>query len=233
MDVQKLIDAAVESEQYTPALASDREVPEDGILFHGVEIIGFTSAEEELAQAFMSRIPPELIVGVKQVKADPSLNAIHGRYQSSSQTIWFNPKTFQSRMILGRGPAKIHHAQLTMCHEFGHALYNSLPEEIQDQWRELSGWMKGWQEGQAKPYEEKRPGWPQFTSKWTHRKGAAFTRHYAEKNPDEDFADTFAFSLLSKPAQAGDLKRKWVATLLMGMIKKYPQASLQGPEGES
>lgn len=233
MDVQKLIEAAVESEQYTPALASDRDVPDDGILFRGVSIVGFSNAEEELVQAFMSRIPPELVVNVNCLKADPSLDAIHGRYDETSKTILFNPKTFQSRMVLGRGPAKIHHAQLTMCHEFGHSLYNSLSEEVQAEWMALSGWRKGWKEGQEKPYEEKRPGWPHITSKWTHRKGAQFTRHYAEKNPDEDFSDTFAFTLLSKPAQAGDVKRKWMADLLLGMIRKYPQASLQGPEGTS
>lgn len=211
-------------------LDGDYRPSDPGVLFRGVKIIGFTSIEEEQARAYMSRIPPELIRNVKRVVADPSLGAIHGRYDDKSQTISFNPKTFQSKVVMGKGPAKISHAQLTMVHEFGHALYSSLPEKLQDDWRELSGWMKGTQEGQAPPYKEKRPGWPSKTSTWTHRKGAEFTRYYGEKNDDEDAADTFAFVLLGKGAQAGSVKRKWMANLLMSMIHKYPQASIQGPE---
>lgn len=230
MDAQKLINSAVEEETHNAPLAGQRILPPaPGILFRGVEIAGFTSREEEQVQAFMSRIPPELIVNVKQLVADPKLQPIHGRYDPQSQTIFFNPKTFTYRQKLGRGDSKIPHAQLTMVHEFGHALYSSLPERIRDDWREISGWMHGWQSGQEQPYEEKRPGWPHKVSEWTHRKGAEFTRHYAEKNDDEDFSDVFAFVLLSKGMQAGLAKRRWMSTLLMGMIKKYPQATLEGP----
>jgi hypothetical protein len=228
MDVQALIDSAVETEQYCPALASDRSVPENGIIFRGVAIKGFTSSEEELVQAFMSRIPPELIVGVKQIIADRRLQPIHGRYDKDKETIYFNPHTFTYRQKLGKG-VKISHPQLTMVHEFGHAFFNAQPEQVQDEWRDLSGWMIGSQVGQERAYIEKRPGWPQKTSKWTHKKGVQFTRHYAEKNADEDAADVFAFVLLGKPAQAGTVKAKWMAQLMMSKIHKYPQASLEGP----
>ena len=202
----------------------------DGVMFRGVHIIGFTSVEEEQVTAFMSRIPPELVVGVKRVVSDPKLGAIHGRYDADSKTIFFNAKTFRSQTILGRGPIKIHHAQLTMVHEFGHALYNSLPDEKRKEWMALSDWMEGSKAGQARPYVEKRPGWPHKTSKWTHAKDAKFTRHYAEKNPDEDAADTFAFVLLGHGMQAGKIKCAWMGKLLMGMINHYPQASIQSPE---
>jgi hypothetical protein len=230
MDVQKLIDSAVEAEQYCAPLAADRGSGEPGVIFRGVSIVGFSSIEEEQLIAYMSRIPPELIVNVKEVVADSKLDAIHGRYDDKAHVVHFNPHTFLSKVRLGRGEGKINHAQLTVLHEFGHALYNSLPEKVRDAWRELSGWMLGTQEGQERPYVEKRPGWPHKTSGWTHRKGAEFTRHYAEKNDDEDFADTFAFCLLSKPAQAGSVKRKWMGQLLMSLIQKYPQASIEGPE---
>src|ERR1700721_2038190 len=57
----------------------------EGVLFRGVHITGFTSIEEEQARAYMSRIPPELIVGVKQIVADPTLGAIHGRYDAKTE----------------------------------------------------------------------------------------------------------------------------------------------------
>lgn len=234
MDVQKIIDAAVESEQYTPVLASDRDDAGLGVLFRKVHIIGFTNAERELAIAYISRVPPELLrMGVERIASDPRLGAIHGRYDPESKTIFFNPKTFRGKARMGRGPAKIPHGQLTMVHEFGHAVFNTLPDELKNEWLALSGWMKGTKPGQAEPYEEKRPGWPHKISKWTHAKGASFTRHYAEKNPDEDFADTFAFCILGKPAQAGNVKRRWVAQLLMKLIHRYPQAAIHGPEVET
>lgn len=230
MDVQSLINSAIEEESHTAPLASDRKpLPGGSVLFRGMELRGFTSPEQELLRAFISRIPPELILNVEQVEASPDLNAIHGRYDNTTKTIFFNPKTFNSKVFLGRGSGKIQHAQLTIVHEFGHALYLALPEVLRDRWRELSGWMLGTQDGQAPPYEEKRPGWEHKTSKWTHRQGVTFTRHYAEKNDGEDFADTFAFCLLSKPAQAGNAKRRWMSQLLMQMIRKYPKASIEGP----
>ena len=67
--------------------------------------------------------------------------------------------------------------------------------------------MKGWKPGQSLAYQEKRPGWGDAVSEWTHKAGIKFTRHYAERNPSEDFADCFAFVLLGKGFQMESAKK--------------------------
>lgn len=199
-------------------------------LFHGVDIEGFTGPGEEMIRAALSRVPPELLKNVESIVAAPQLQPIHGRYDPLTKTVLINPLIFKLRQRFGEGQGWIHHTELALVHEIGHSVYVFLPEKLKDEWREISGWMVGWKEGQDQPYEEKRPGWPHTTSNWTHKSGVKFTRKYATKNDDEDFADSFAFMMLNKPHQMAKEKREFLERLIKDQVKMYPQALIQGPE---
>lgn len=199
-------------------------------MFHHVRVFGFTKPEEEVVRATMSRIPPELMYNVLRIVAAPELNAKHGRYLPESKTVLLNPYTFKKRQRFGHGQGWIHHAELVVVHEFGHSIYDSLTDAQQQQWLDLSGWMKGTKDGQAPPYEELRPGWPYLKSKWTHKKNVQFTRHYAEKDPNEDFADCFAFLLLSKGHQMAPAKRAFVEQIIKSKVHAYAKVSIESPD---
>lgn len=198
-------------------------------LFRGVKIIGFDGPEEEMVRAQMSRVPPELLSNVKQVVATPSLQPKHGSFIPATKTIELNPFIFKLRQRFGQGQGWIWHHDLTLLHEIGHSVYTSLSEAEKDQWRDISGWMIGWREGQSPAYEEKRPGWPHGSSSWTHKPGVRFTRKYAEKNDNEDFADSFAFFMLNKPHQMAPEKRDFMQYVVQQRVQKYPKALIEGP----
>lgn len=199
-------------------------------LMHGVRIIGFPVEQEEWIRATVSRVPSELMATlVTAIIADRGMGAKHGRYDPETKTVRINPHTFQMRQRYGKGEGWLHHIEMTMVHEFGHALFDSLEPERKQDWYDLSGWVKGRAEDNVEPYEEKRPGWPKLTSEWTHRKGVKFTRHYAEKNPNEQFADCFAFYLLGKPHQMAPVHRLFMSKLIQSRVRKYPKALIEGP----
>lgn len=201
-------------------------------LFNGIKIEGFTGPEEEFIRAAMSRIPPELTTGVVKVLADRGMGAKHGNYSADEKTIRINPNNFRLRMRLGKGQGWMLHAETTMVHEFGHSVFEGLTDEQRNEWLALSGWRKSESDGDgsfAERYIEHRPGWPPYTSKWIHKKGVGFTRKYAEKNPDEDFADSFSFFILGKPMQMAPKKRAFLEALVKEKVKRYPSALIAGP----
>lgn len=199
-------------------------------LYRGVSIRGFTPDQEEMVRATVSRVPPELMhVLVSEIVADRGMGAKHGRFDPETKTVRINPHGFVLRQRFGEGPGWIHHIELTMVHEFGHALYESLSEAEKQEWYTLSGWVKGTKKGNASRYVEKRPGWDAYTSKWTHEPGVKMPRHYAEKNPNEQFADCFAFFLLGKPHQMAPALRMFIARRIQERVKRYPRAMVEGP----
>lgn len=198
-------------------------------LFHGVRIEGFSSSDEEFVRATLSRVPPELLTHVKVIESNPGLEPKHGRYDPDTETVNLSPHDFHLRERLGKGPGWMQHPELTIVHEVGHSVYTFLPEHLKDEWRAISGWMVGRAPGQAPAYRELRPGWPHKTSKMTHKTGVKFTRKYAERNDDEDFADSFAFAILGKGHQMDLRKRKFLENLLSTIVTKYSQTSIQSP----
>jgi hypothetical protein len=198
-----------------------------GTLWHGIKISGFTGPEEEGLRAMISRVPPELLVYVKQIKSANELNAVHGKYEPETSTIFFNPKNFINRTRLGKGEGWIYHIEITVVHEVFHSIYENFSQEEKKAWQDLSGWIIGWKPGQSLPYVEKRPGWPKATSKWTHKAGIKFTRHYAERNPNEDFADCGAFVLLGKGYQMEPSKKEFIEKYIKDHVHNYPQVSIQ------
>lgn len=199
-------------------------------LMHGVRITGFPVEQEEWIRATVSRVPSELMATlVKEIRADRGMGAKHGNYDPQTKTVRINPHTFQMRQRYGRGPGWIQHIEMTMVHEFGHALFESLTEEQKQDWYDLSGWVKAIKPDNVEPYEEKRPGWEEYKSKWTHKKGVQMTRHYGEKNPNEHFADCFAFYLLGKPNQMAPVHRLFMSNLIRERVRKYPKALIEGP----
>jgi len=199
-------------------------------LYHGVPIIGFSKPQEEIVRATLSRVPPELMCDVKQIVSAPELGAKHGRFDPPTKTVFINPHEFDLRQRFGEGQGWIHHMELTMVHEFMHSIYAFMPEPQKDQWRELSGWMVGTKDGQHEPYVEKRPGWEiGKTSKWTHKKGVKFPRHYSERNDDEDFADCAAYMLLGKGHMVDAKKKLFLEKLFESKVKNYPRFSVESP----
>lgn len=176
------------------------------------EIEGFDDDEKKELIEHLLNIPVKVIKLVEIVKADPALNAIHGRYDKSKSTIEFNPANFDNKMKFGTDdPAQID--EFVLAHEFGHALQESLPEEKVDEWKKLSGWMKGTKAGQAPPYVEKRPGWPKGISSETHSKDAKFVREYSKKNNKEDFADTCAYIWTGNESKVPEDKLNFIKEL--------------------
>lgn len=208
------------------SLAGDQK----GTLWHHVRITGFTGPEEEGLRAMLSRVPPELLFNVVKIEAAKELGAKHGRYVPETKVMMFNPENFNLRQRFGKGAyGWVLHPELTIVHEIGHSIYESFTPEKQKEWQDLSHWMKGWKTGQSLPYQEKRPGWGDKKSDWTHKAGIKFTRHYAERNANEDFADCFAFSILGFGHQMELSKREFVENYFKETIKAYPQASIQSP----
>lgn len=198
--------------------------------FRGIPIIGFNHGEEEEVRSMTSRVPPELLCNIKRIVAAPELGVKHGKFIPETQTVQLNPRTFRLRQKFGKGPGWFSHMQLVVVHEICHSIFDALSEQQKQEWYSLSGWKKDEGEGQAERYIEKRPGWPLFVSEWTHKKGVQFPRHYSEKSPDEDFADSFAFFLLGKPHQMSPSKREFLQKLVNLKVKKYPQAAIFGPD---
>ena len=200
-----------------------------GTLWNGIQITGFSTPEEEALRAMLSRVPPELLFNVKKIESAKELGAKHGRFISETQTIQFNPENLRLRQRFGKGPGWILHQELTVVHEVGHSIYDTFSPESKQAWEAISGWMKGWKPGQLPAYVEQRPGWGHEVSKWTHKPGILFTRHYGERNPGEDFADCFGFFLLGKGHQMAPAKRKFLEQLIQDRVRKYPAAGIQSP----
>lgn len=198
-------------------------------LFRNVPLIGFTEVQLEEVRALLSRVPWQLTKWVSRIIADPSLGAKHGRYDLDG-TVHLNPSAFNNKQRLGRGAGWVYHPELTVVHEIGHSIYEHLADWQQEDWKVISSWIIGSKPGQEKPYQEKRPGWPHQTSNMTHKKGVGFTRHYAERNDGEDFADSFAFYILGKPSQMPALKRQFIRGLIDTIVTVYPQTMVEGPD---
>lgn len=198
-----------------------------GTLWNGIRLVGFSGPEEETLRGMLSRIPPELLTYVHCFQSAKELNAKHGRYIDGK--ILFNPDNLSLRQHFGGGELAIGHADLTTVHEVGHSLFDHLSPEEKQAWEDISGWMEGTKEGQAPAYEERRSGWEPYTSKWTHKVGAKFPRYYAEKNPNEDFSDCFAFFLMNKAYRIGDEKKSYFENYMKAHVHRYPQLSIQSP----
>jgi len=181
-----------------------------------IKLVGFSHSQEEQIRQVLSEIPSQCLKHIKVIKATPSLGAKHGRYMGIKLgVIHLNPHDFSSRVKFGQGPGrKLPHVDLTLAHEIGHGVFLSLSPEQQKEWKAISGWKEGSGEGQAAPYKEKRPGWPKETSTETHREGAKFTRHYAERNSDEDFADSFGFYALGQKSRVPQEKLAFLEKVL-------------------
>lgn len=181
----------------------------------GIPLEGFNNWQQEQIRSVISQIPDRLLTNFKLIKADDSLGAKHGRYYEDTHVIHLNPRDFHNRVRFGRGPGrKLPHVDLTIAHEIGHSVYLELSEKQKAGWRALSGWKEGAGEGQAPPYKEKRPGWPKETSTETFQKGAKFTRRYAERNSDEDFADAFGFFVMGQQNRVPENKRLFLEKVL-------------------
>ena len=207
-----------------------REGQHKGTLWNHIDIIGFTGPEEEGLIAMLSRVPPELLWNVNEIKSANELKAKHGRYYSDTKTMLFNPSNFKLRQRFGKGDGWLYHPELTVVHEIGHSLYEALPPEDKQKWMDISGWMLGSKPGQSPAYQEKRPGWGHDKSQWTHKAGVRMPRIYSEKNPNECFADCFAFVLLNKGFQMDPKLKLFIDNYIKKHVKKYTKVSIESPK---
>lgn len=187
------------------------------------KIVGFKPQDEEQIRAVLKKIPSFLLTNFNAIIADPQLGAKHGRYDEDDHEIHLNPHDFESKLKFGRGAEKkLPHVDLTLAHEIGHSVFYEFSPAEKEEWKKLSGWKIGSGTDQEKPYSEKRPGWPQGTSVETHRKGVQFTRHYAERNWHEDFADAFGFYVMGQRQRVPIAKRQFIARMLGELQKEKP-----------
>lgn len=202
---------------------------ESAALWNGIQIVGFTGPEEEAIRSSLSRIPPELLENVYVIQSAKELNAKHGRYIPTEKKILFNPGNLILRQRFGGGENAIRHDILTLVHEVGHSLYETLTPAEKQSWLNLSGWKEGWSDGQAPAYVERRPGWEPHTSEWTHKAGVKFPRYYSERNPNEHFSDCFAYFLLNKGYKLADNVREFFENYVSNHVHRYPQTLIQSP----
>lgn len=202
----------------------------EGGLWKGIKLTGFTGPDQEGLVAMLSRIPPDLLYNVKEITSAPELGIKHGRYLPETNGMLFNPVNFKFRQRYGQGEFWIQHPELTVIHEVGHSVFESFTPEEKQQWYKVCGWRKGWKLGQAPAYVEKRPGWEPGKSPWTHKAGVKFPRIYSEKNPNECFADCFAFFILGRRHQMGKEVGDFVDNLIKNKLKSYNQVSIESPE---
>jgi hypothetical protein len=191
------------------------------------DIKGFNHSQKEGIRSVLHRIPTYLMTNFKAIESKADLGAKHGRYDENTHIIYLNPKLFQNKIKFGQGPGrKIDHFELTLAHEIGHSIYYFMSPKERAAWQKLSGWKEGTGEGQAPPYKEKRPGWPKETSSQTHSQDADFTRHYAERNEHEDFADTFAWYVMGRKERVPPEK----AQFLDKLFKVFKRSKPEGPQ---
>ena len=177
------------------------------------DIQGFTGKITREITKYLFQLPRRLLHYTKLVKAAPELNAVHGRYDKSTETVFINPKNFENQLKFGtKNTADID--QHVLAHEFGHGLYENLSSEQRSDWEKISGWKKGIGKGQAPPYVELRPGWPRKISEWTHAKDAKFARRYQQKSPGEDFADNVAYIATGNASDVPEEKRNFIQSCL-------------------
>lgn len=177
------------------------------------KIEGFDDVIAQEIREYLIKFPRKLLHFTERVVATPELSAMHGRYVPETKTVEINPKNFSNKLKFGtHNTADID--EHVLAHELCHGLFENLTEEEQKRWMALSGWEKGWQRGQARPYVEVRPGWQAMVSSWTHAKDAKFARRYQEKNPNEDFADNAAYICTGNGLDVPEEKRNFIEALL-------------------
>lgn len=134
----------------------------------------------------------------------------HGSYSPDDHILTLNTRLFsgdnpaQIEMIdvQGNDPPRcepcVSRALATTLHEMAHAIGAVTGLDDTGEWMRLSGWVLSDDDpvGTAR-YWEYRAGWfPHGPSPWRHRTGVWFTRSYAKKSPQEDFADAVAYIAL-------------------------------------
>lgn len=105
----------------------------------------------------------------------------------------------------------------TVLHEFGHALDDAMGDiSLKDDWLKLSGWSEIAKPG-LKQLVIDEPGMPRVIGEWFYNPKAKFTRFYAQRNPWDDWADSFAFYFAKMKSKVPEDKRNYFNSLQ----KKY------------
>lgn len=156
------------------------------------------------------------------------LGAVHGRFLDKHEhgTIILNPSIFKNKKYFRINGETIPMKYFTIIHEIGHLVDHLKNISDSEEWLKLSGWKELSKNDRVpkgyKRYIEKRigrniPG--KKKSEWIHKEDSDFVRNYASRNPKEDFADTFAFTVLGKEfdfENGGEKKIKIIKNILKG-----------------
>lgn len=182
---------------------------------------------EDLEEAF-SYLPKNFVKHHIKEIIFKDLGAVHGRYVQDRKKgeIILNPSIFDYKIYFQMDGKKIPAKIFTIIHEVGHMMDHLHGVSKTKEWKDLSGWKK-LSLGKKVPegyerYVEKRKGRASDKaghkkSEWIHKKDSEFSRHYGSRNPKEDFADLFAFTILGKELNfknGGQKKLKIVQDLL-------------------
>jgi hypothetical protein len=97
----------------------------------------------------------------------------------------------------------------TLLHEIGHA-YDACCGNLSlmPDWISISGWSKDSLPG-LKRLVIKDSDKPAMVGEWYYDPSAEFTRFYAKRNPEDDWADTFAFYIGDMKNRVPEKKRRY------------------------
>jgi len=178
-----------------------------------IPVKGYSADDTQKIRDIIHKIPNKFLSNVKMI-TNEDLYPKHGRFVADPKVVLFDDRVFKNKQKWGNGTNKMTHAEMTLVHEIGHSVFESLSGPQQTAWMKLSGWQEGPGDDQSPAYKEKRPGWPRIKFTETHSKDAQFVRHYSEKGHGEDFADCFSWYINGHQQDVPEAKRNFIAGLL-------------------
>ena len=166
---------------------------------YGMQVDGDDPKQLTALLVSMERIPAQLIkdsginyLGFADQGPSKEYYPNHGYYVGKKLVL--NTQLLDDEQIFldttGRALNRFEH---TLYHEMGHGLDAAMnTPSLMPQWVELSGWSKDPMPGLSR-ITIREEGVPDLKGDWYFDPKAGFPRFYAKRNPEEDFADCFAF----------------------------------------
>lgn len=164
---------------------------------------------KDLEEAF-SYLPKNLVKNHITKIVFKDITPVRGRYVRQGKKggeVILNPRLFDYKIFFNINGKKIPRKIFTIVHEIGHMMDHTHGITRKKEWKDLSGWEKLDIDKKVPNthtrYVEKQKGRSvdkkgHKKSEWIHKKDAEFSRRYGSRNPHEDFADLFAFTIFGK-----------------------------------
>jgi hypothetical protein len=187
---------------------------------YGTQLETVSFEESKVIYSAFELIPIKILKDLVSIlQFDPSLGKSkeffpnHGRWEDNFKTMVLN------RNVIDLEPEESKHL---IIHEIGHAIDNKLGNISKtEEWLNISGWTDNpsgitmIQKSDKNYLDHKnfkrlriKENGLLSVSSWWYDENAGFVRWYAERNPEEDFAESFAYYILEKMDRFKDCKEK-------------------------